>query len=130
MTISMVSLTTGSNLHGTIQQGPWEYARASQAFFGTVGEYLLLGGARGRELSAWVQFVGYTSHSNLQAAIATLQSNIGEAGTLTVTIGSNSTTFTNCVFEGMTPEEDPWLDGSGVNGWNLRGRLKWRQRAT
>ena len=129
MTISMTTLTTGSNLHGTMQVGPWEYARATQSFFGTIGEYHLLGGARGRELSAWLQFTGYGSHSLLQSAVSTLQQNIGEAGTVTMTIGANSVTFTNCTFEGFTPEEDPWLDGSGVNGWNLRGRLKWRQRA-
>lgn len=130
MTITMTTLTTGTNLHGTMQVGPWEYARATQSFFGTVGEYYLFGGARSREISAWLQFTGYASHALLQAALATLQSNIAKTGTVTLTIGADSTTFTNSTFEGFTPEEDPWLDGSGINGWNLRGRLKWRQRAT
>lgn len=129
MTISMATMTTGSNLHGTMQVGPWEYARATQSYFGTIGEYHLLGGARGREISAWMQFTGYTSHSALQSALQTLQSNIAETGTVTLTIGANSTTFGQCTFEGFAPEEDPWVDGSGINGWNLRGRLKWRQRA-
>jgi hypothetical protein len=130
MTISMTSMTTGSNLHGTMQVGPWDYARAIQSYFGTIGEYHLLGGGRGRELSAWMQFTGYASHSGLLSALTTLQGNTGEAGTVTITIGADSGTFTNCTFDGFTPEEDPWVDASGQNGWNLRGRLKWRQRAT
>ena len=85
MTISMTTMTTGSNLHGTMQVGPWEYARATQSYFGTIGEYHLLGGARGREISAWMQFTGYTSHSALQSALQTLQSNIAETGTVTLT---------------------------------------------
>jgi hypothetical protein len=35
--------------------------------------------------------------------------------------------FLNVIFNGFEPEEDPWYDGSGVNGWQVKGMMKFRQ---
>ena len=130
MTISMTGMTTGSNLHGTIKPASWDFARTVQSFFGVTGEFHLQGKLRGRELVAWMQFTGYNSHSSLQAAIETLNAYMGESGTVTWAVGSDSKTFSNSVFDGFTADEDPWIDASGVFGWQCRGVLKWRQIKT
>jgi hypothetical protein len=130
MTIAMATMTTGSNLHGTILPQPWNESRSIQTWFGLAGEYHLFGRLHGREFAAWMQFVGYTSHNLIQAAIETMNAQIGEFGTVTYTVGTDIKTFGNSIFMGFTPEEDPWLDGSGINGWNCRGKLTWRQIKT
>jgi hypothetical protein len=53
----------------------------------------------------------------------TLNDEINAAGTLDV----DGLEFLNVIFNGFTPEEDPWYDGSGVNGWNCKGILSFRQ---
>jgi hypothetical protein len=130
MTIAMTTMTTGSNLHGTIQPKPWDESRSVQTWFGVTGEYHLFGRLHGRDFQAWMQFVGYTSHNLIQGAIESMNAQIGEFGTVTYTVGSDIKTFSNCIFRGFTPEEDPWLDGSAINGWNCRGLLVWRQIKT
>jgi len=127
MTIAMSVMTTGSNLHGTINPTPWELMESVQRFFGLTGEYHLIGRLSGRNLSAWMQFRGYNSQNALLSAVTTLNNQIGEAGTVTYTVGTDVSTFAGCIFMGFEPEEDPWVDASGVNGWQIKGRLKWRQ---
>ena len=87
MTISMTTMTTGTNLHGPIKPGGVDFARSVQSFFGVVGEYHLMGKLKGRELTAWFQLTGYTSHANIQGAIETLATWIGETGTTTWAVG-------------------------------------------
>ena len=130
MTISMTTMTTGSNLHGPMKPGTVDFARSVQSFFGVVGEYHLMGKLRGRELTAWMQLTGYASHNAIQGALETIATWIGESGTTTWVVGADSKTFANTIFEGFTAEEEPWLDGSGNFGWNCRGELRWRQIAT
>ena len=130
MTISMTTMTTGSNLHGPMKPGNVDFARSVQSFFGVIGEYHLMGKLRGRELTAWFQLTGYTSHANIHTAMETIASWIGESGNTTWVVGSDTKTFGSTIFEGFAPEEEPWLDGSGNFGWNCKGVLKWRQIAT
>lgn len=129
MSIVLGSVDTGAALHGSINPTPWEYARTVQTFFGVVGEYHLHGRARGRDLAAWVMPTGYASHANLQTDIDALNSLVGAFGSMTWTAGADSKTFTNCIFQGFSVDEDPWYDGSGVNGWQVRGTIRFRQIA-
>ena len=126
MTITLGTMTTGTELHGTIKATPWQYSRNVQTFFGVTGEFHLQGRLHGRDLTAWILPKGYASHAALHTAIESVNATIGESGTMTWTDGVVAT-FANCVFNGLDLEEDPWLDGSGVNGWQALGILRFRQ---
>lgn len=127
MSITLGSLDTGSALHGAIRPSVWNQSRSVQQFFGLQGEYYLLGEKHGRDLSTWCIPSGYASHEALHDAIETINDLIGVNGTMTWTSGSDIKTFANTIFDGFETEEEPWLDGSGVNGWQVRGILKFRQ---
>lgn len=127
MSIVLGSMTTGAALHGSIKPGAWAYSRVTQTFFGVVGEQNLIGEKHSRDLTAWVLPSGYATHLLLHDGIETVNGYIGTSGSMVCTIGADIKTFTNCIFEGFETEEDPWLDGSGVNGWMVRGIMKFRQ---
>lgn len=129
MSIVLGGLDTGSALHGSIKSGVWQFSRSTQTFFGVTGEYHLQGRLHGRDLTAWCWPSGYASHELLQTAIEAINAFIGTYGTMTCTIGT-AKTFANCIFDGFEIEEDPWYDGSGVNGWQVKGTLKFRQIKT
>lgn len=126
MSIVLGSLNTGSALHGPIKPSAWQFTRSVQTFFGVTGEFHLQGRMHGRDLTAWCWPSGYASHAAIQDAIESINSYIGTSGTMTCTIGTDKT-YANTVFDGFELEEDPWYDGSGVNGWQVRGTLKFRQ---
>jgi hypothetical protein len=127
MTITLGSVDTGTHLHGSIKADPYNFDSVVQPFFGVQGEYHLLGKLHGRELSCWLLLYGFADHNAVQAGVTALNDLILENGQLRVTVGSNVTTGENVVFHGFVPEEDPWLDGSGVNGWQVLGTMKFRQ---
>lgn len=123
MTITLGTIDTGTHPHGSIKAGPYDYARATQKWFGTNGEYTMTGGISGRELSCWLLLTGYNSHGDLHAGLANLQGLANTSGTLDV----DGLEFLNVIFNGFELEEDPWLDGSGVHGWQVKGMMKFRQ---
>jgi len=123
MTITLGDIDTGTHLHGSIKAGPYDYARVTQRWFGVNGEYTLAGGISGRELSCWLILTGYSSHAELHAGLANLQGLANTSGTMDV----DGLEFLNVIFNGFEPEEDPWYDGSGVNGWQVKGMMKFRQ---
>lgn len=127
MTISLGAMSSGTALHGSINATPWEYSRSVQKFFGVTGEQHLQGSLHGRDLSAWVLPYGYTTHALLQDAIEAINEYIGLSGSMTWVVNADTKTFTNCVFNGFEVSEDPWVDGAGVNGWQVRGMFKFRQ---
>ena len=127
MTITMASLSTGSALHGSLKAGQWERSVAVQRFFGLFGEYHLQGRPHGRDLTTWCQPYGYANRSDLQDAIDLINTHQGDSGSVFVEIGNDQTAYDNCVFEGFEIDEEPWLDGSGINGWQVMGTLRWRQ---
>lgn len=127
MTITMGTLSTGYALHGSLKAGAWERSESVQTFFAVIGEYRMQGALHGRDLSTWCEPSGYANRALLQAAIDAVNSYQGDSGTVICTIDSVSTTFANCVFQGFELEEEPWYDASGVNGWIVRGSLRWRQ---
>ena len=128
MTITLGTLNTGSHLHGSMEVQPAAFDSVVQPFFGVAGEYHLLGKLHGRDLSCWLLLYGFNSHELLQTGITLLNARILQNGTLTHSItGEVSTTWADSVFHGFTPEEAPWLDGAGVNGWQVKGTMKFRQ---
>lgn len=127
MSIVLGSLNTGSMLHGSIKAGAWEYGRSVQKWFGLEGEYHLLGQSHGRNLEAWVQLSGFASESALQSGFYAVNEFINSYGSLVVTIGGVTATYTNTVFNGAEMEEEPWLDASGINGWIVMTSYKFRQ---
>lgn len=127
MSIVLGAVDTLTHLHGTIKPSAWDYSRNVQSFFGVTGEFHLKGRLHGRDLSAWLLPRGYASHDLLQFGIETLNGLSGTSGTMTWTSGADIHAFTNCVFNGFEFDEDPWYDGSGVNGWQVLGTLRFRQ---
>lgn len=123
MTITLGDIDTGTHPHGSIKAGPYDYARATQRWFGVSGEYTMTGQLSGRDLSCWLLLTGYNSHGELHAGLANLQGLANTSGTLDV----DGLEFLNVIFNGFELEEDPWLDGSGVNGWQVKGTMKFRQ---
>ncbi len=130
MTITFNGVPFNSTLHGTPVVPPWEFQRSSQTFFGVPGEYQLLGAANFRNITIKYEMTGHATHLNLQAGIAQFAIILGFTGTLEVDLGGiDVSSFDNCTFDGFFPEEPPWYDGSGVNGWQCRGELRFRQKA-
>ena len=128
MTVSLAS-TFGSYLHGTPIVPPWEFAVNRQVYYGTLGELSMYSKVHGRNITIPFHLHGFATHVLLQTEIASITSRMGETGTLTVDLGGgDSSTYPYCTFEGMDQEENPWLDASGTNGWQVRGTLKFRQR--
>jgi len=123
MTITIGALDTGTHPHGSIKAGQYDAARVTQRWFGVNGEMTLTGGISGRELSCWLILTGYASHGLLHAGLANLQGLANTSGTLDV----DGLEFLNVIFLGFEPEEDPWYDGSGVNGWQVKGMMRFRQ---
>ncbi len=83
----------------------------------------LTGRMHGRDLSCWLLLTGYASHGLLHAGIVTVNDYINTSGTLDV----DGLEFLNVIFHGFEPDEDPWYDGSGVNGWQVLGTMRFRQ---
>ena len=127
MTITIGAVNTGTHLHGTIQAQPPAFDQVVQSFFGVDGEFHLIGKLHGRDLTCWLLLYGFSTHALVQTGVTLLNALILENGTLSHTIDTNTTTYDDTVFLGFTPDEDPWLDGSGVNGWQVRGTMKFRQ---
>lgn len=127
MTITQGAWNTGAHLHGSMKPTQWDYSRTSHQFFGVTGELHLQGRLHGRELTAWLLFSGFADHASLQTAVDSMASLAGTHASVVWADGADSKTFTNCTFNGFEPDEEPWLDASGVNGWQVLGHLKFRQ---
>jgi hypothetical protein len=131
MTITFGSFSFGSHIHGTPNVSPWDYSDTVQTFHGLRGETHLIGDSHGRDIVIPFELTGLSSLTNLLAAVEAMASEIGESGTLIIDLGGGDAPgYTPCIFNGFTPSEDPWRDGSGVNGWQQRGTLKFRHIAS
>lgn len=96
-------------------------------FAGLDGESHLVGGLTGRELTCRYLMDGYASRTALKTATDAIHAQTGQlTGTITIT-GNLARTIPKCTFLGFVHEEGRY-DGSGVNGWFVRGLLIWRQR--
>ena len=120
-------LDTETHPHGTAMVQAWQRQSVVQTWFGLSGEQHLNGKQNGRDISIWLWLLGYGTHEEVHDDIELINDLAGEFGTLRVDLGSDSKDFENCVFMGFAPEEAPWLDGSGTNGWNCKGTLTFRQ---
>ena len=129
MTITIGTVDTGTHLHGTVKAEAPAFDSVIQPFFGVYGEYHLLGESHGRDLSCWLHLYGFNSHALVQSAVTLLNARVLQNGTLRHSIGSDVTTWDDTVFYGFIPDEDPWFDGAGINGWQVRGMMKFRQAA-
>jgi Na+/phosphate symporter len=127
MSIVCGAVTTGAMLHGTINTTPWEMSRSVYRFFAVTGERHIFGRFAGRNLTAMFHPSGYATHTLLQTFISDLNALIGTYDSVVWTVGADITTYTFCIFEGFELDEDPWYDASGVNGWQVLGKLKFRQ---
>lgn len=133
-----MSLTLGAydleapSIHGTPVVRPWEVSRTAQRFFGLTGEQQLTGSRHVKEITIPVHYTGYATMVLLLADLTTLATyQESDAATLTIDLGGgDSSSFTNCIFTGFSPDESPWKDGAGVNGWQVRGTLSFRQVAS
>jgi len=127
--IELGSFNTGNNLHGTIQPSQWDYDRHVQSWFGAVGEVHLLGQLHGRDLSTWLWLTGYSTQTAIQLDLKYLHDSVGTSGTLYWSSLTETVWWENVILIGFDAEEQPWLDGSGVNGWQCKGTIRFRQVA-
>lgn len=110
--------------------GPYEVEIITAKFNGVRGESHIIGKPGGRELFCEYRLKGYSTPATLQAAIESLQDATTElTGTLTQTIGGNTTTYGPSTFLGFTEtgdrRHDPILGGGG---YTVEGILRWRER--
>lgn len=118
----------GSNLHGDlIPAANFDPQVIVGQFFGVRGEAHLLGDACGRDLTCDYMLSGFLTSSDLDTAIKAIEAKIGVlTGTVALT-GNIVTSQRFCTF--LAYERGSMqFDGSGVNGWLVRGRLRWRQQ--
>lgn len=127
MTVILGAVNTGQHLHGALQTATADHAFTTQAWHGVNGELALWGGWRGSNLNCWLLLSGYADHTAVQTAIEAIDSLKGENGQLQVTIGGVTDSKNNVTFRGFEPIDDaPWQDGSGVNGWQILGMMRFR----
>lgn len=128
MGITQNAFNFGSNLHGDlIPAANFDPQVIVGQFFGVRGEAHLLGDISGRDLTCDFMLSGFGTSALLDAAIKTIEAQMGRlTGTVSLT-GNIVTSQPNCTF--LAFERGPMMiDGSGVNGWLVRGRLRWRQQ--
>lgn len=117
---------TFSHKAGAMRFGPVAVPVQVDRFPGIKGESVITSKPFGREFWCSYTLDGLT-HSNLLSALLNIDRNAGQlTGTVTVT-GNDSQTIENAVFLGFERNGPYFLDGSGVNGWVQRGRLRWIQ---
>lgn len=116
-----------SAFHGDIIPGPWDAQIVQEAFFGVSGEAHLVGFTGGRDLICNYDIIGALTSTLLgQQLVAIDQVILQLTGDLTIN-GNIVGVYPKCTFLGY--ERAPmFFDGSGVNGWCVFGRLRWRQR--
>lgn len=127
MSIVLGLVTTGGALHGSIRSTPWSFTETVQTWFGVEGAAIIQGRKHIRSLEAWVLPRSYATHTLLHQDIRVMNDLIGTTGTLVWTVGADITQYNDCVFDGFQETEEPWYDGSGVNGWQVLGTMKFRQ---
>lgn len=116
--------------HGVLVLGPWDFERQVSTYPGLEGELHLTGKRYGRKLSIDYHFLGFESAALLYTALDIVdQQLLNTSGTLLITgNGSPGQPIQNCTFDGFQPAGPVRWDGSGVNGWHIRGQLVWTQR--
>lgn len=118
----------GSNFHGDIIPGPWDPQVVQEQFFGVAGEAHLIGATGGRDLVCNYDLFGFASSTLLGQQLVTLDSQILLlTGDLAIS-GNIAGIYTSCTFVGYDKISPFFFDGSGVNGWGVFLRLRWRQR--
>lgn len=132
MSVSIGGTTfTTSSIHGTPIIPPWRFQRSAQGFFGVVGEYHVLGQLNAREIVLDFELTGYATLAAINSASTSINAGIGTSGTLSIDVGGGDvSSLTLCTFDGWEPSEAPWKDGSGVNGWQQKGKLHFTQIAS
>lgn len=126
VTLGAGSFNFGSPSHGTLKEGAWDQPVGIQSYFGIVGEMHLIGRNQGRDLELDIMLFGASDESTLRTVTNTIGSNQGLSGTLTI----NGLSWPYVRFVAFIPSEAPWIDGSGLLGWCIRGTLKFRQIAS
>jgi hypothetical protein len=135
--MSLAQYTSGSSgpafafssaFHGDILPGLWDAQVVAEQFFGVAGEAHLIGATGGRDLICPYDILGAGSSTLLGAQLVALDAVILQlTGDLAIS-GNIAGVYPKCTFLGYE-RASMFFDGSGVNGWCVFGRLRWRQRA-
>lgn len=95
-------------------------------FAGVKGESHIVDEPKGRDLVCRYTMDGFVSRAALDDAINLIHAEAGKQGTIEIS-GNLAREIPNCTFLGFVHQE-AFIDGSGVNGFVVRGLLRWRQR--
>lgn len=123
MTVTFAGVDMNMTIHKSPIVGQWDSPVSRFSFFGVRGELTHTAPASGRMITLDAHLTGFASEFALLTAINNLQLLRGTMATLVI----NSTSFEYTTFETVEATEAPWLDGSGVNGWQCDIRCTWRQ---
>lgn len=104
-------------------------------FMGIKGESEITDSPHGRDIRIRADFIGYSTYALLSAAMSRVEAKQNQITDQTLTFtpiqaGEDPATFVHCTFKGVDYDGEPFLDGSGVNGWIQRTTLMWRQLKT
>lgn len=124
MTVTFAGVDMNITIHKSPVVGQWDAAVSRFSFFGVRGELTHTSPPTGRMIMLDAHLTGFASEFALLTAMNNLQLLRGNPiGTLVI----NSTSFDYTTFESVEATEAPWLDASGVNGWQCDIKLTWRQ---
>ncbi len=119
----------GGDLHGLVRpEQPAELQISPGRFFAVKGVSQLIGETTDRALSCEFMLSGYTDDSDLVDILDEIDNQAGQLIGDLVQSGNFGQTFGNCTFISFE-RGAPFFDASGVNGWNVEGRLHWIQRS-
>jgi hypothetical protein len=113
----------GNLFHRSIVAPRYDLQEQVQTWHGVTGAAVLFGGQTTRLLTLEVTFRGFATEALLRTHVATVQSHIFDSGTLTV----DGISWPQSAFLGFQPQDQPFLDASGVHGYVQSGQLTFRQ---
>lgn len=90
--------------HGDIVAGPYTLPLQIGSFFQVIGEFHIVGGTKGRDLSCEIDALGYETIAELKSAITSIQSlsNRPLIGTLVIQhANGESVPYPQCTFSGL-----------------------------
>jgi len=121
--------TLFGNYHGVMEIDPVDMPIQTFQVPGLTGVAHLIDKPKGRHISCYIRYQGFSSYYDLEVNLAGLEA---VTGTLSGTVffeGTLACSYPKCTFVSFERTSKIQYDGSGQNGWWVEGRLHWIQRS-
>ncbi len=130
MSVNHAQFNFALTIHGTPEETQWERPIYVRTHPGVQGEAGFIGKRTGRFVILDASLTGFNSCAALLFRLGSMQKQRGRYGELTITVpDSDVSTYPKALLLEVNPVEKPWLDASGVNGWQCDIQMKWRETA-